>query len=42
MHGIPRPEVETLIARAGGVVLAVDDDGAPGPGWTSYRYLASR
>ena len=42
MHGIPRPDVEALIAAAGGVLLAVDDNDAPGPGWTSYRYIARR
>jgi hypothetical protein len=41
MHGIPRPAVEALIARHG-VVLAVDDDDAPGPAWTSHRYVAQR
>ncbi len=42
MHGIPRPEVEALIARSGGRLLAADDDQAPGPTWTSYRYVAER
>ena len=42
MHGIPRHEVETLIAASGGVLLAVDDNDAPGPGWTSYRYVARK
>jgi SAM-dependent methyltransferase len=42
MHGIPRPEVEMLIAQRGGLLLAVDDDDAPGPSWTSYRYVARR
>ncbi len=42
MHGIPRQEVETLIAGSGGVLLAVDEDNAPGPTWTSYRYIARR
>jgi hypothetical protein len=42
MHGIARAEVEALIARSGGVLLAVDDDAAPGAGWTSYRYIARR
>jgi SAM-dependent methyltransferase len=42
MHGIPRHEIETLIVQSGGTVLAVDDDSAPGSGWTSYRYVASR
>jgi len=42
MHGIPRQDVEALIVASGGVVLAVDDNDAPGPGWTSYRYIARR
>jgi len=42
MHGIPRPDVEGLIARNSGALLAADDDQAPGPTWTSYRYVARR
>jgi SAM-dependent methyltransferase len=42
MHGIPRHEVETLIAACGGVLMAVDDNDAPGPEWTSYRYIARK
>jgi SAM-dependent methyltransferase len=42
MYGIPRPEVEALIAASGGVLLAVDDNDAPGPGWTSYYYVARK
>ena len=42
MYGIPRHEVETLIASCGGVLMAVDDNDAPGPGWTSYRYVARK
>jgi SAM-dependent methyltransferase len=42
MHGIPRAEVESIVARCGGVLLAADDNDAPGPGWTSYRYIARR
>jgi SAM-dependent methyltransferase len=42
MYGIPRHEVEALIAACGGVLLAVDDNDAPGAGWTSYRYIARR
>lgn len=41
MHGIPRPEVQVIVARHG-AVLAVDDDDAPGPSWRSYRYVAQR
>jgi SAM-dependent methyltransferase len=42
MHGIRRPEVETIVRAAGGEILAADDDDAPGPGWTSYRYVTRR
>jgi SAM-dependent methyltransferase len=42
MFGIPRPEVEALIRRCGAELVAVDEDDAPGPGWTSYRYIARR
>jgi SAM-dependent methyltransferase len=42
MHGIPRPDVEALIARAGGELVAVEADDAPGPGWASFRYIARR
>jgi hypothetical protein len=42
MHGIPRPEVEALIADAGGELAGVEEDDAPGPGWASYRYIARR
>jgi SAM-dependent methyltransferase len=40
MHGIPRPEVEALIASCGGVVLAADADDAPGRDWESFRYFS--
>lgn len=42
MHGIPRPEVEALIAASGGELVAIEEDDAPGPGWASYRYIARR
>ncbi len=42
MYGIPRRDVEALIAKAGGVLRAVDENDAPGPGWTSYWYIATR
>jgi SAM-dependent methyltransferase len=42
MFGIPRPEVEALVAASGGAVLAADPDDAPGPGWTSFRYFTRR
>jgi SAM-dependent methyltransferase len=42
MYGIPRPEVESIVHASGAVVLAADGDDAPGPGWTSYRYITRR
>jgi SAM-dependent methyltransferase len=42
MHGVPRTEVETLISRSGGRLLAADPDDAPGPGWTSFRYIVEK
>jgi SAM-dependent methyltransferase len=42
MHGIPRPEVESLIASAGGELLLVEADESPGPEWASFRYVARR
>jgi SAM-dependent methyltransferase len=42
MHGIPRPDVEALIARSDGLLLAADVDEAPGPTWRSHRYVAQR
>ena len=39
MHGIPRPEVESLIAQCGGTLLAADPDDAPGKDWESWRYF---
>jgi SAM-dependent methyltransferase len=42
MHGMPRPDVEALIGGCGAVLLAADEDQAPGPTWTSFRYVARR
>lgn len=42
MHGIPRPDVERLIAGAGGELIGIEEDDAPGPGWVSHRYIARR
>jgi SAM-dependent methyltransferase len=41
MYGIPRPEVEAVILRHG-VLLAVNEDDAPGPAWRSFRYIARK
>jgi hypothetical protein len=40
MYGIPRPEVEVLIASAGGRLVDVDETDSAGSRWTSYRYIA--
>jgi SAM-dependent methyltransferase len=40
MYGIPRPEVEALIAAAGGTLVAVDETDSAGSRWMSYRYIA--
>jgi SAM-dependent methyltransferase len=42
MHGIARPEVEALIAAAGGELLLIEPDESPGPEWASFRYVARR
>lgn len=42
MHGIPRPEVEALMAACGGVLRAVDRDESTGEGMNSFRYIAQR
>ena len=42
MHGIARPEVERLIARCGCMLLLAEPDDAPGPDWTSFRYLIQK
>ncbi len=42
MHGIARPDVEALVAATGATLIAVDENDAPGPGWTSYRYVAAK
>src|SRR5690606_11136836 len=42
MHGIPRVEVETLVHQSGAMLLLADPDDAPGPGWTSFRYIAQK
>ena len=42
MHGIPRSEIEAIIAASGGVLVAVDATDSAGAGWTSFRYIARR
>jgi SAM-dependent methyltransferase len=42
MHGIPRQDVESLVQASGAEVFAADEDDAPGPGWTSFRYVTRR
>jgi SAM-dependent methyltransferase len=42
MHGIPRPQVETLLEQSGCQILDVVRDRAAGPGWISLRYHALR
>jgi hypothetical protein len=42
MYGIPRVEVEALIALSGADLLAADANDYAGPGWTGYRYIAQR
>lgn len=39
MHGVARTEVEALVEASGGAVVAADADDAPGPDWTSFRYI---
>jgi SAM-dependent methyltransferase len=40
MYGLPRGEVEGLIAASGMEVIDVREDRAAGPGWTSFRYVS--
>lgn len=42
MHGIPRAEVEQIIAARGGRLLTVEENDAAGGGWRSFRYCATR
>jgi hypothetical protein len=42
MFGIPRAEVEALVAASGGRLLGVDESDAAGAAWISYRYVATR
>ena len=42
MYGSPQTEVLATIQNAGGRVLRVEDDGACGPGHTSYRYVFTK
>lgn len=38
MNSVPRERVIACVGRAGGRVVAVEPDAAPGSGWVSYRY----
>jgi hypothetical protein len=42
MFGIPRKDVEALIEEAGGRLRSAIENDAPGPGWTSFWYIATR
>jgi ubiquinone/menaquinone biosynthesis C-methylase UbiE len=42
MHGIPRSQVESLLAECDAEVLAVEEDDAAGPTWVSHRYFVTR
>jgi ubiquinone/menaquinone biosynthesis C-methylase UbiE len=42
MHGIPRSQVESLLAECDAEVLAVEENDAAGPTWVSYRYFVTR
>lgn len=42
MHGIPRPEVEALLAAAGGRVVDVQSDGKAGGDWFGFRYYVQK
>ncbi len=42
MHGIPRAEVEAIIARSGGTLRACEANDAAGDAWESFRYIATR
>lgn len=42
MHGIPRAEVEAIIANSGGTLRACEGNDAAGDAWESFRYIATR
>lgn len=42
MHGMPRAEVELLLREVGARVVDVVEDASAGPGWTGYRYCATK
>lgn len=42
MYGIPCHHVKTLLRECGASVLAVEEDGAAGEEWLSYRYFVTR
>lgn len=41
-HGIPRAEIEALVASSGGEVVAVLDDPASNPDWPGHLYVARK
>lgn len=42
MHGIPREEVCSLLDRAHGTVIRVQEDECCGPDWISFRYWVTK
>ena len=42
MHPVPRPDVEAIVAKSGGSVVAVDSLPNAGPDYVSYRYIVRR
>ena len=42
MHVLPRTDVESAVASAGGVVEHAIEDGAAGAGWLSYTYVCRK
>lgn len=42
MHHVPRPQIEEIVRRSGGTLIAADRDQGPGPEFISFRYIARR
>lgn len=42
MHGLPRAEVVSVIEKAGGQILQVQEYNSAGPEWLSFRYWVTR